>query len=76
MYQLASIAFVTGAVAVFQYLEIGMSDRIQDGPRRFNIGLTDVEVVHLDAFFPGCFGKRYQLADGRSWHDGAAVTDW
>ena len=46
-----SIAFITGAVAVFQHFHLVIPDSIQALHRRFNIRLADIQVEYFCASF-------------------------
>ena len=51
-------AFNTIAGAVFQYRTVDVSNRIQRHLRSFQIGLTDVEMIHFYSAGFGLIGKR------------------
>ena len=49
-----------GAVDMLQCIKTTLRSR--------EVGLTDVEVIHLDSSFFCCGSKRRQLSDRRLWH--------
>src|SRR5262249_10973841 len=73
LHQFAPIAFISCAMAVFQHFYIGMTNRIKDSWRRFNIRLTDIEMMNMyPSFFSGiCKGNEF--TDRRRRHLPAAL---
>ena len=61
--QLHTITFVAGAMAVLEYFEIAVANRIKHHFRCFDIGLSDVEVINRSSFLFCRFCVRNQFPD-------------
>jgi hypothetical protein len=65
----------SGAMAVFQHLDIAIPYSIQALLRCFDIGLADIEMIYGYAFFLCSFCIRHEFADRRGGHFDPAVAD-
>ena len=60
--QLLAVALYTGAGAVGQHVDLGVRQLLQGSLRGLDVGLADVQVVHVYAVGLGGVGERYEFA--------------
>ena len=73
--QFAAVAFVTGAVAVLQHLEVAFPNGIQRYLRRFNIRLANVQGGTLSCLCVWPLRHREPVCEWGGWHLLATFTD-
>ena len=63
--QLVSVTLYTGAGTVSKHLYLGLSQCLQGSLGSLNIGLANIQVIHMYSVSLGCICKGHQFADCR-----------
>ena len=64
-HQFFAVGEVTGTVAVGQNANLGLGQGLQRAFGGLDIGLTDIQVIYMDAALFGCIGIGNKFTNGR-----------